>query len=364
VCRLRFGFHLDMVTEWGITRAVAKKARRWFNQFFDDSFGFKVFFHNSFRQFLLTKTAENPVSGNYDINENIKYHVRLADWSKISNIRLFHHEHLHHVHQAGQVNRYQSTLTPEYVDQQRHALRSFDSIREDISIGLQLAAEVQDLKLVLRYGFLMGEMYQRSWNMDESHFIEFFPKLFNFESVIEYALLPINSLERRKRAFKLARFLHQNGYESDARRLFFLAEPAAFAKEKLILDDENGFHWQEQVSLIEEWIKVKCLWFDPMELLESALKVEVVRNGNGNESIEKEREKQKNELQTKLIDALIESLSHSSTQKKHLIGIFGRFDYKHSSNVNFFLSRLHDVIATCHRENDDDLVIDVTQLEI
>lgn len=357
VCRLRFGFHFDMRNEWGITLAVARKAKRWFNQFFDESFGFKVFFHNSFRQFLLNKTAEDPLTNHYDNAVHVDYHARLADWSATSTIRLFRHEHLYHVHQAGQIDRFHQTLTPEYVDQQRHTFRPFDSIRDDLAVGLQLAAESQHLPCLLRYSFLIGEMHRREWNMDQSHFLDYFPSLFDLESVTEYALLPINSSERRGRALKIARLLYENGYETDARRLFALAEPAAYAEGEPIVEYENGHYWREQVNTLEEWIRTKCIWAEPDDLVEKIFDLKLTRGGADNEHLEEERQRDEQELQTRLLDALIKSLAHSQSQRRKLLPIFSRFDCNHLGNLDFFLPRFCDVIVICLRDGDSELAV-------
>lgn len=355
VCRLRFGFHKDMRDEWKISLAVARKAKRWFNQFFDESFGFKVFFHNSFRQFLLHKTAEDPFNGKYDHAIHIAYHRRLADWSGTSKIRLFRHEHLHHIFQAGQFGRFHDTLTHYYVDQQRHSFRPLESIIEDINIGLQLTVQTQDAERMLRYGFLIGELYRRAGNMDQNNFLDYFPILFDFESITEYALLAINSSERRKRAFKIARLLYENDFHADARRLFILAEPIDYAQDELTIDDENGLNWHEDIGTLEEWVKTKCLWCDTEELLEKILNVNVLKGSNNNEFLEKERSKKEQELQTRLLDALIDSLGQMPNQRPKLVKIFRRFDYSLMGNVGFFLPRLRNLTKLCFQDNDFDL---------
>ncbi|AUD04040.1 hypothetical protein [Spirosoma pollinicola] len=350
VSRLRFGFHYGMRNEWGVSASVARKAKRWFNQFFDESFGFKVFFHNSFRQFLLYKTAEDPLSGQYDKTAHENFHVRLADWSETSSIRLFHHEHLYHVHQAAQIDRFYQTLTPAYVDNQRYNFRPFDAIRDDLIMGLQLAAKDQNMQLMLRYGFLMGELHRREHNLDESNFLDYFPTLFDFEAITEYALLPINSPERRSRAMEIVRLLYRNGYETDARRLFAFAEPAAYAVEELILDSEKGHHWQEQANSLKEWVRTKCLWSDPEEMLEKVLNIKIVSDNTDNTY-----EEQK--LQTQLLDALIQSLTHTKSLRQLLLKIFSRFDFGHPGNISFFLPRLYDVVDILIQDDEGELAV-------
>ncbi|WP_028524526.1 hypothetical protein [Runella limosa] len=345
VSRLRFGFHLNMEPEWSISRAAALKLRRWFNQFFDDSYGYKTFFHNSFRQFLLRKTAESPLSGTYSYQTHLNYHARLANLSVTSSSRLFRHEHLYHVYHAEQFDRFHETLTPEYVDRQRHACRPFDLIREDLILGLQLAAESQDLQYMLRYGFLMGELHRREWNINQVHFLNYFPNLFNFESVVEYALLPINSSERRSRALEIARLLYQNNYEAEARRLFILAEPNAYIGTNLIIDTYKS-HWQEQAKPLEAWVRIKCFWVDPIELLKKIVHVKIKEDSNEHDN---------QELQVRLLDALIQSLSDSPFHRPKLLNIFSSFDYSHENNINFFLPRLHKVITVCLQDGDTDL---------
>ena len=102
IVRLRFGFDEIMVSEWNIEADEQRGLKKILRQFFDKSFDTWTIFHNSFRQFLLSKTAEGAFSEEFESNIHIDFHNKLAQRSIESNIKIFKFERLYHLFEAHQ----------------------------------------------------------------------------------------------------------------------------------------------------------------------------------------------------------------------------------------------------------------------
>ena len=78
LARLRRSVDLRWVSRWAPAEVVDRLRLRWYHLFVREGPDRWTFFHNSFRQFLLNKTAEVPRSG-FDPRRDKAIHADLAD---------------------------------------------------------------------------------------------------------------------------------------------------------------------------------------------------------------------------------------------------------------------------------------------
>lgn len=112
------------------------------------------FFHNSFRQYLLDKTAEDALTGNYSKTKDIDYYKRLAEHFKNG------WEKGYYLYNAEQYDDFLELLTPDYLFRQAQNYRPLWSIQRDLRRGVEIARRRRDPYLLVRYLLFENQLTQ------------------------------------------------------------------------------------------------------------------------------------------------------------------------------------------------------------
>lgn len=112
------------------------------------------FFHNSFRQYLLDKTATDVLTGDYSREKDIAYYKRLSEhycsgWGRG-----------YYLYKAGEYDQFVDEITPENLYAQAQNYRPLWSIRHDMEYGVEIAKQRKDPYLVVRYLLLENQLSQ------------------------------------------------------------------------------------------------------------------------------------------------------------------------------------------------------------
>ena len=244
VCaRLRVGFTTAWMREWAAPQAVHVLRERLRYLFREDVDGWR-FFHESFRQFVVDRTALGD-DGKPDDSAEAAVHRRIADLCARSEAQPIASEQLYHCHRAGlrdEVLRLADTLA--FRDQFR-LLRSADLIRHDIEIALAVAADAADVPALLRLLLCLIEANERGSALRE---IDLAGLLFDvglFEEAVAYGGEPRDT--RPVDAYRLAEKLAGAGNPA-GRRLFDVVDP-------LGLDDFGGHNYPDPDEVAAAWAR-------------------------------------------------------------------------------------------------------------
>jgi hypothetical protein len=143
VCaRLRVGFTTDWLGTWAPAVAVAtfrRELRYLFRGYHD---GLR-FFHDSFRQFAVHRTALGD-DGRYSAARDAAEHARVADLCAMATEKRLAFEELYHRHRAGQPDAVLALATQARFREQFRAFRSAGAIREDIALALYAVGDRED----------------------------------------------------------------------------------------------------------------------------------------------------------------------------------------------------------------------------
>lgn len=112
------------------------------------------FFHNSFRQYLLDKTAEDVLTGNYSKTKDIDYYKRLAEYFTNG------WEKGYYLYNAKQYDDFLELLTPDYLFRQAQNYRPLWSIRRDLRRGVEIAQRRRNPYLLVRYLLFENQLTQ------------------------------------------------------------------------------------------------------------------------------------------------------------------------------------------------------------
>lgn len=120
-----------------------------------------TFFHNSFRQYLLNKTAEDALTGAFDKAKAIGYYHKLAVHFKDSWDRGYY------LYKAEEYESFVSEITPEKLYAQVQDYRPLWSVRRDMERGVDIGRIRKDPYLLVRYLLFENQLNQME-NQDYS----------------------------------------------------------------------------------------------------------------------------------------------------------------------------------------------------
>ncbi|KAL0630231.1 hypothetical protein Q9L58_010922, partial [Maublancomyces gigas] len=78
--RVKGEINLEFVREWGFDEKVHREFRKKTIHLFSNRNNRLVFFHNSFRQFIIKQTAFDELTGLHDPATEDRFHAKLADY--------------------------------------------------------------------------------------------------------------------------------------------------------------------------------------------------------------------------------------------------------------------------------------------
>ena len=341
IVRLRFGFDERLINEWKIARDEQLLMRTFFKQFFDKSFDTWTIFHNSFRQFLLRKTAEGIFSEDFDENTNINFHVELAEKSKLSRIPVFQFERLYHLFESRQNNLFLEEATPEYFNAQIDTFRPFSFIKEDLKMGLSIASEKQNVSVLLKFAFLSSEFSRREWNFGQDKLFEFFPEILDSDTVQLYAFISGFEIRTQEVKLKLSRAYIKSGKVAEAKLLFRIAQPVEIKDNGIVLSANHRRSWENNIEdLIKEWVYT-AHYFLPIPTI-----IDIIINlrTEGKKNNEKTRKNEDGRKRAKLIFSLLNYLIQESEELK-IWSLIECFDIKQRGNKDFNFVLLEKLIS-------------------
>lgn len=162
ISRIAGSIHLDDV------RALCRgnslmtiKNQMWYLFQYDEGGLTLSFFHNSFRQYLHTRTAVDVLTGKYDKAKDLDYHKRLADYFVST------WNQGYYLYKANEYDRFIQVITPAYLYEQAQSYRPLWSIQRDLKRGVDIAHLKKDPYLLVRYLLFENQLAQMD-NQDVS----------------------------------------------------------------------------------------------------------------------------------------------------------------------------------------------------
>ena len=267
VARMRGRIDISWVATWVDVSVIGRLGNRFAHYFRIEDSTHWYFFHNSFRLFLIAKTAEFP-PGNFDPERDRRLHIELAERCSKSGIdhQVWVWEELHHRFAAGQHDTVLNLATQEYFRGQFKALRPLEAIREDIHQTLRSASVRQDVVALIRLGLIGSELNQRGEYLAEVSLVPQMLKLGEQDMAIEYVRNGNHLRVDEITAFEAAKGFGYLGMMAEARRVFDLAESRVLLPRPV----ETPFGEQEvSPDLLRSWMRAALLFRETDEIVDS-----------------------------------------------------------------------------------------------
>jgi hypothetical protein len=237
------------------------------------------FYHNSFRQFVLDKTGRN-IFGAEDDAQHKNYHDRLAKFAERQDApRWLVWQKLFHLAAANKYRELIDQSSQALFRGQLQAFRPVNAIRDDISMVMRAASEMDDRIAIIRMLLIDDEISQRHHELDQIDFADLLVELGRVDLCVDLAAEVKTLNIDADSALRVSKKLYETGRLRDAELIFDLAEPLDLLNSAKPIDSYNSetrdvlFAWADSVvhfRSLKEIVKIV-----------RRLKVKKERNGGG-----------------------------------------------------------------------------------
>ena len=266
LARIRGCIDLSWVGTWADDRVVSRLVQQFAHYFRIERNTRWYFFHNSFRLFLIHKTAEFP-PGNFDRNKDQDFHAKLAERCSTAtpDHQVWTWEELHHRIAADQHGMVLELATQGYFRSQFMAFRPLEAIRSDINASLRSVAARQDPVALARLCLIGSEMSQRGQYLDQGILAPLLLGLGQQDVALEYIRSGVQVRGVESVALGTIKLLMEQGLTTEARQLHSICEPIV----PLIDSTATGLP-ETNVSRahLRSWIQAAVWFYDVDEIVD------------------------------------------------------------------------------------------------
>jgi hypothetical protein len=256
IARLRGVIDLDWIQKTGTSRNVIRRFREKLFYYFrrEDNYRW-YFFHNSFRLFLLDKTATLPPDG-FDSQIDKDFYHELAEKCASSEDSYWGWEELYYRVKAEEHELVLQISSQESFSKQFLTFRPIDAIEADIKFALQsvdiLKNPVALTRLLLAGAELSQKAFHLKHTLEGTAFAPFLLQLEDYQMALEH-IRSGNRLRIGNKAALEMSFVLKSAGLAEGQRVFDLAEPLDILSGSSII--ENNIQ-REQAELLETWAEV------------------------------------------------------------------------------------------------------------
>lgn len=351
--RIKGNINPAFLNEWNVDEDTLSIFRKKAIHLFDESdFGW-VFFHNSFRQFLIHETSINIITGHYDNSKNEKYHLELSKLYQNSSIEN-KWDALYHLFYAKQYDEFINRSTPNDFIQQLINYRPSQEIAQDIKLGLFIAKQRKDFGLITRYLLSGSELERRLFNLDPIGFSKEFLQLKKPDITKKYLRNNHVLLCTKESAYKASKWFYQYNDKIEAKILYTLADSDIIQPDKILISAPHSI--ESDINILKEWASSSVLFESLNEIL--------IRVNNIKYSEEQNHllDSQKPEyLKVQLLYSIASSLTHLG-RWGDLKTVLNVFNLKEEIDRNYYFFILEDAIEECINLNENQKANELLQL--
>lgn len=247
--RLRRPLDLRWAEDW-VPLATVDRMRRLFAHYFRREGPRRWhFFHNSFRLFLVQRTAA-VVPGEFDFTRHKDFHRQLSKACRNSTIPGWRWEELYHLFGAGEYEAVISRATADWFHDQVKSFRPIEAIRSDINLAMRSAIPEPHVGVLVRLILIDAEMEFHELRLENislvSELISLGEKGTAAEQVFDGNRLRVD----HQAALRECLVLKSAGLNDEAEKVFKLSEPLELLSGTTLIADD---HLDDKGKLLEAW---------------------------------------------------------------------------------------------------------------
>ena len=249
IVRLRPTIHLQWVESWAGTAVVDRLRRSLYHLFRREGRHRWYIFHNSFRLFLLRRTAESPPDG-FDEARDRRIHSEIADLCAAEPpSNHWNWEEAYHRNSAGEHEKGVDLANAERLRAQLLAFRPIDAIQGDVRMAVASAGELRDFVALARLLFVGAEFASRDETISFTSIHELLLGIGDIEKACIHVRDGRSLRVNPETAIDFSQELAAMGFTEEARLVFELAEPIGLLKNA---QAEHDLH-SDQVDVLSSW---------------------------------------------------------------------------------------------------------------
>ncbi len=260
IARIRGGVDFTWIRSWATKPLVRQLQRRFAHLFLIEKNGKWHFFHNSFKLFLIDRTARLP-QGEFDESRNREIHLELGEKYAHSNESHHQWEEIYHLYQAGADDELLRNASPEFFRQQFLKFRAAEVVRSDILLAIRAAGRQRDVVSLVRQMLADAETAQRENNTERLPIAPILISLGETSAAIEYLRNGARLRVSPKSALENSTALAKRGLQHEAIAIFELSEPLEYLSGTKEL---KNFYDRDEHELLESWARAAA-YFRPVD---------------------------------------------------------------------------------------------------
>ncbi len=293
LARLRIPIDLHWVKNWADENTITRLRQNLYHLFKREGNNRWYFFHDSFRQFLIRKTAEPHPGGGFDVIIDQDRHKKIAEACSQSDSP-WSWEELYHRFRAQDHQKVLELATQEYFRSQFFQFRPLEVIAEDIQLALRSAVNQYDTLALTRLILTGTELFQRQSNLKDNIPIELFLDIGENQTALNLIRESNRLLIDEELALRVSRKLLEKEEFEEARRLFDMAEPLGHLNGVKSVDNTGG---EKESRLLSTWARTALEFRDINKVVECTRRVRIApHHPSESESEEDNRRFQNNML--------------------------------------------------------------------
>ncbi|MFC4163894.1 hypothetical protein ACFOWU_09525 [Epilithonimonas zeae] len=349
IARIKGLINIGFLQEWSFERATHKSFNEKAKILFNEENKALSFFHNSFKQFLLTQTAINYLNNDFDFILHRNYHKQLAEYYEKSTIEQRWNQN-YHLFESEDYDKFLSVATPEDFTAQLLNFRPTDEIKKDINLGIEISRKQNNLIVLLKYLFCSAEIESRLFNINPASLTEELLEINKFSEAVGY-LRSGNVLHcSESYALKASRIFLNFGYKSEAELLYNLAYPEIIINQKILI--ENSHNYRDTKDSLQEWVTTAAYFESIDNILLVVNSIEFSNDTENNRFEEKESD---------LRVQILESLGYSIIQQNKwddFSKILSKVNTNTKKGKNVIFHLFQNAIEECIDRNDNNRAIE------
>jgi hypothetical protein len=266
-----------------ITRDSLFKINKLSENYFYKIGGVWQFFHNSFKDFLVTETARNILTAEHDDKIDKAFHLKICDvlngidteykWNK-----------LYHLYKAESFEAIVHIANQSFFRKQWFEFRNYRLIKEDIQIAIEAARKRKEIYCLLGLMLTNFEFKQRYNNFTPSNYFDTFYQLGLTNLANSFIYDNVELLVPEHSALNYCFHMYREGFKELSHAIFLRATPSYILNHSKTVSPHryhrNSYNQVDEVELICAWAKAACL-FLPIEKIFEQVDSISVEEGHG-----------------------------------------------------------------------------------
>jgi energy-coupling factor transporter ATP-binding protein EcfA2 len=268
LARLRKAIDLSWLGSWNSYVVMSRFRTKLAHYFRAENENYWYFFHNSFRLFLLHKTAESP-SGTLDASRNQALHHELAEiCGRESSGSPWAWEQLYHLVAAREFVKVLELASQEYFRGQLLACRPVDAVQADIRLAMSSVLNREDPVALERLLLIGAEIQERRSYLEETPYLPLLLGLHEIRMAVEQIRDGNRLRANTASALRACLNFKSAGLLDESQRIFELAQPLDLLTQ--CIEDDPSY---EKGKLLESWAEASVHFRDLEKIIEAIGKI-------------------------------------------------------------------------------------------